>query len=108
MALRPMPVPQQVEVTPMGTIRVVWRDGHVSSYRNRVLRLKCPCAACVDEWSGKVKIRDEDVPMNLSVLKARRIGNYAISFSWSDNHETGIYPYDALRGLCPCSECAGA
>jgi DUF971 family protein len=36
-----------------------------------------------------------------------RVGNYALTFTWSDGHATGIYPYDRLRGLCPCLECAG-
>ena len=106
-ALRPMPVPQDVEITPVGTIRVAWRDGHLSTFRARALRLKCPCAVCVEEWSGEVKVKDEDIPVNLSVRGASRIGNYALSFTWSDSHSTGIYPYDMLRRLCPCPECAG-
>jgi len=31
--------------------------------------------------------------------------NYAVSFRWSDVHSTGIYNFDYLRTLCPCSEC---
>ena len=105
-ALRPMPTPRDVEVTPVGTIRVVWRDGHVSSYRAKSLRARCPCALCVDEWTQEVKIKPEDIPSNLSVRSVDRVGNYALTFVWSDGHSTGIYPYDRLRSMCPCDQCA--
>jgi DUF971 family protein len=106
-ALRPMPVPANIEVTPVGTISLVWRDGHVSTFLPRMLRAQCPCAACVDEWTGQVRVQADSIPVNLKVSAMSRVGNYALTFTWSDGHATGIYPYDRLRGLCPCLECAG-
>ena len=35
------------------------------------------------------------------------VGNYAVSFTWQDGHNTGIYPYRLLRRLCPCPACGG-
>jgi len=35
------------------------------------------------------------------------VGNYAIAFSWKDGHDTGIYTFRLLRGLCPCEDCGG-
>ena len=35
------------------------------------------------------------------------VGNYAISLTWQDGHNTGIYPYRLLRRLCPCKACDG-
>jgi DUF971 family protein len=35
------------------------------------------------------------------------VGSYAISISFTDGHSTGIYSYEHLRAICPCSECAG-
>ena len=35
------------------------------------------------------------------------VGNYAISFAWTDGHSTGIYRFDFLRQICPCDECRG-
>ena len=35
------------------------------------------------------------------------VGRYAISFAWSDGHDTGIYPYDYLLQMCECEACAG-
>jgi DUF971 family protein len=39
------------------------------------------------------------------LIDIRAIGNYAIEFHWQDGHSTGIYTYEYLRTLCPCSEC---
>ena len=36
----------------------------------------------------------------------RGVGNYAIELRWHDGHSTGIYTYDYLRSLCPCSSCS--
>jgi DUF971 family protein len=34
------------------------------------------------------------------------VGNYALHFSFSDHHDTGIYPFTLLRAFCPCG-CKG-
>ena len=104
-ALRPMPTPQRVDIDPDGCIRVVWRDGHASEYVPKNLRARCPCAACVDEWSGKVKVQRDQIADDLVARAVHRVGNYALSFDWSDGHSTGIYPFDRLRALCECSSC---
>ena len=36
------------------------------------------------------------------------MGNYAIKILWNDNHSSGIYSWDYLRGICPCDDCASA
>jgi DUF971 family protein len=102
-----MPVPKTVEITPIGTVRVVWPDGHLSSFRAKDLRARCPCAMCVDEWTGQLRVKPEQIPASLSIRQIRRVGNYALTFIWSDGHSTGIYPYDRLRGMCGCADCAG-
>ena len=35
------------------------------------------------------------------------VGNYAVSFTWQDGHNTGIYSFRLLRQLCPCEACGG-
>jgi len=35
------------------------------------------------------------------------VGNYAVSLTWKDGHNTGIYPFRLLRRLCPCDACGG-
>ena len=104
-ALRPMPTPQRIDVDPDGPIRVTWRDGHVSEYTAKELRAACPCASCVDEWTGEVRVQAEQIPDDIVARTANRVGNYAVSFVWSDGHSTGIYAFDRLRALCRCSAC---
>ena len=38
-------------------------------------------------------------------MEAQRVGNYALSFTWGDQHATGIYSFTYLRSLCQCDEC---
>jgi DUF971 family protein len=89
-------------------LRVRWRDGHLSEYTPRYLRLACPCAGCIEEMTGRPLLRPETVPADVYPLAIHYVGRYAIRFDWSDTHRTGIYPFDMLRRICPCEQCAGA
>lgn len=80
-------------------LRIQWGDGHVSEYEPRFLRLKCPCAACVDEMTGKRILVPSMVPEGVYPLEINYVGRYALLFTWSDGHRTGIYPYEYLRKL---------
>ena len=84
---------------------VVWGDGHESLYPYVTLRRACPCARCVDEWTGKQLLDAGRVPPNIKVLGWSRTGHYGVSLRFSDGHATGIYTLERLRALCPCPEC---
>lgn len=84
---------------------VTWNDGHVGLYPSWYLREKCPCASCVDEFTGTRKLLHGSIPSILERVGVKPVGNYALSFQWSDRHTTGIYTFDYLRSICPCSEC---
>jgi DUF971 family protein len=86
-------------------VKVTWQDGHVSVYPARELRLACPCAGCVDEQTGRVRVIAASVPPDVHPLRIELVGNYAITIQWSDGHHTGIYAFDRLRKLCPCDAC---
>ena len=85
---------------------ITWQDGHVSEYTFRSLRQNCPCAECVSELTGRRVLDSESVPGDLKGLSAELVGNYAVHFTFSDQHQTGIYSFKSLRALCPCSECS--
>jgi len=87
------------------SLQITWEDGHVSLYTFRYLRQNCSCAACVEEWTGTKLLDPESVALDLTGLKAELTGNYALSFSFSDHHDTGIYHFDHLRKICPCLLC---
>jgi len=80
-------------------LRILWQDGHESVYAPRDLRLACPCAGCVDEMTGRRTLTPERVPEDVHPLTIEYVGRYALQFTWSDGHRTGIYPFDYLRRL---------
>ncbi|MHB1843773.1 MAG: DUF971 domain-containing protein [Deltaproteobacteria bacterium] len=81
------------------SLRIAWDDQRVTETPFRTLRLECPCAGCVEEWSGKRTIDPLTVPEGVRPLKVEPVGNYAISFVWSDGHTTGIYSWSTLRAI---------
>lgn len=100
-----MILPKAVEIKP-DAVRIEWEDGHVSFYPHRYLRASCRCAACVHETTGRRMVTYEDIAADVQALDWMTVGRYALQFLWSDAHDTGIYPYVALREeLCPCAEC---
>ncbi len=84
---------------------VIWNDNHSSLYSVRNIRLECRCANCVDEWSREKILKPETIPMDVKPVKIESVGRYALKIDWSDGHNTGIYPFDALRKLCECPTC---
>ena len=86
-------------------ILIRWDDGHESTYGAREIRISCQCAECVEEWSKRQLLDPATVPSDLVAEDHLMIGNYAIQFLWSDAHYTGIFPFDTLRQMCPCSTC---
>lgn len=98
--------PDRVEPTEDGQrLRIVWRDGHVSEYEPRAIRLACPCAGCVDEFTGRPILDPAAVPAGIMPAAIEYVGRYALKFTWPDGHDTGLYPYDLMRRLCPCEAC---
>lgn len=94
------PAPLDVGPTPDGTeLRIRWKDGGVSDYPPRYLRLMCPCAGCIDEFTGRPLVNPAAVPMDVHPTAIHYVGDYAIRFDWSDGHHTGIYPWDYLRDI---------
>jgi DUF971 family protein len=88
-----------------GVLGIEWNDGHKAVYPVRYLRQQCPCAACVDEWSGARRLQPDDVPLLIMLQDVQPVGRYALQFTWSDGHDTGIYSYALLRRLCQCDVC---
>ncbi len=101
----PAPTPQSIDAPDRRRVRIVWRDGHESIYENRYLRLSCPCASCVNEWTGERTLREADIPKEIRPASWHLVGQYALSIEFSDHHDTGIYSYELLRKLCPCPLC---
>jgi DUF971 family protein len=97
--------PRDMEWIDKGVLGIDWSDGHKGVYPVRYLRQQCPCAACVDEWSGERRLKADDVPLFIMLQDIQPVGRYALQFKWSDGHDTGIYSYSLLRRLCRCDRC---
>lgn len=80
-------------------LRVDWQDGASSRFDVRRLRLSCHCAHCVEEFTGRPLLREEDVPVDVRPVRIAPVGRYAIQISWSDGHDSGIYTFEYLRQL---------
>jgi len=92
--------PEEIGPDAQGTrLRILWGDGEESFYEPRTLRLRCPCAGCVDEQTGQRILVPAMVPDDVYPTAIHYVGRYALQFMWSDGHSTGIYPFDYLRRL---------
>ncbi len=91
---------------------IEWADGHRSVYAFGYLRRACPCASCVGGHEHMGQLPDPKT-LFLPLTDARAedlvnllpVGNYALNPVWGDGHSHGIYRWDYLRQLCPCSIC---
>lgn len=87
---------------------IIWdADGHEGRFPARALRLACPCAACVDEMSGRPLLDPAHVPMDVAPATLELVGAYGLRVRWSDGHGTGIYTFQSLLAGCPCLRCTG-
>src|ERR1700739_3310530 len=106
-----MLTPRKIKLAGEGCmIRIEWSDGHVSAYPYQYLRDRCPCAMCNDKrpYAHAEAPPPNPFQMYHKVLKPERaelVGRYAVLIYWNDGHSTGIYEFDYLRSLCPCTEC---
>lgn len=85
-------------------LRITWADGRVCHYAAPALRRACPCAQCINEWTGQRMLQPEAISEELQINDIAIVGRYALNFRWSDNHETGIYSFRLLRELCEQNE----
>ena len=114
---RRKPASVKIHVSSGAGVDIGWADGHASHFDFVYLRDHCPCATCNDERVKKDSMAASSpgfasstaLPMFKAKPKAQSaqaVGQYAIQISFTDGHSTGIYSYDLLRSICPCSECA--
>jgi DUF971 family protein len=92
--------PREIMREGEAALRITWADGRVCSYDAPHLRRACPCAQCVNEWTGERVLKPESVSEELTVADLEIVGRYALNFRWSDGHQTGIYSFRYLRELC--------
>lgn len=92
--------PREIEQESDSVLRVTWGDGRVCRYHAPAMRRLCPCAQCVNEFTGERMLKPETIDENLTIDDVEIVGRYALTFRWSDGHETGIYSFRYLREIC--------
>ena len=94
--------PLKIEQLSGRVLVIEWDDGKRCIYFTKILRANCPCAVCSEERKDQnpLKVLRSD-PDQIELVSWKMVGRYAVSFEWSDAHDTGIYTYQFLRELCP-------
>ncbi|HEU5236800.1 MAG TPA: DUF971 domain-containing protein [Pyrinomonadaceae bacterium] len=92
--------PREISQESNALVRITWADGEICDYQAARLRRACPCAQCVNEWTGERTLKPELISDEVEIKDLSIVGRYALNFRWSDGHETGIYSFQYLRDLC--------
>ena len=96
--------PREIKQEDDSTLSILWGDDHRCRYGAAELRRACPCAQCVNEWTGERMLKPENISENIEIRDLSLVGRYALNFRWSDGHETGIYSFRYLRELCEAQD----
>ena len=95
-----MKTPENIRVhRDEGILELVWNAEETSRIPLRVVRQSCPCAACVDEFTGRQILDPDSVPENIVPDEVALAGNYALKVRWSDGHDTGLFTWSHLKAV---------
>lgn len=97
--------PKEIILETASKLNIVWDDGLKSEFDAFTLRCSCPCAECVNEWTGEKMLKDEQIEKDVKIEDVSVVGRYALNFRFSDGHEAGIYSFKYLRELSGSKEC---
>jgi len=92
-----MPEPTQIIEESDKEISIKWSDDSETRYIAAELRRSCPCAGCINEWTGEKTLKGDTVPDDLTFKQISIVGRYALNFHFSDGHDTGIFSFEYLR-----------
>jgi DUF971 family protein len=85
-------------------IAIRWKDGTESYHPMELLRANSPSAETkgeTDLLGRRIGGSDRTDFTGVSVTGWDIIGGYAIQFTFSDGHNTGLFSFELLRELCP-------
>lgn len=80
-------------------VSIRWSDAAETKYTAPQLRRSCPCAGCIDEWTGEKQLDDSQISDDLAFRHISIVGRYALNFHFTDGHDTGIFSFAFLRKL---------
>lgn len=91
--------PTQIIEESDSEVSIRWSDDSETRYSAPQLRRSCPCATCVNEWTGEKILDDGKIGDDLTFSTISIVGRYALNFIFSDGHDTGIFSFKYLREL---------
>ena len=91
--------PTQIVEESNAQVSIKWSDDSETSYSAAALRCVCPCATCVNEWTGEKILREDSISDDLTFDHISIVGRYALNFHFSDGHDTGIFSFKYLHDL---------
>jgi DUF971 family protein len=92
--------PVTIKILDKNKLFIKWDDDSESVIGLEKLRKLCPCATCVTERDKQSKSYIPILSENqVKVFNISQVGSYAISVTWKDGHNTGIYEYPYLKKL---------
>jgi len=91
-----------------GVLEILWPGEALRQYPFKFLRCECPCASCVNEFTGERILNPDSIPETIAPVGMSFSGNYALKIEWADGHNTGIYTWEQLRRLADAPEVLAA
>ena len=91
--------PVQIIEESDSSVSIKWSDDRETLFTAAELRRSCPCAGCINEWTGEKLLEALSVPDDLLFNHISIVGRYALNFHFSDGHDTGIFSFAYLRQL---------
>lgn len=89
--------PTQIIEENNAEVTIMWSDGTEDLYSAPQLRRLCPCASCINEWTGEKILDERSISDDLEFSSIGIVGRYALNFKFSDGHDTGIFTFKMLR-----------
>lgn len=94
-----MAEPTQIIEESESAVSIKWSDDVETQYTAAQLRRSCPCATCVNEWTGEKILNKDSIADDLTFDHISIVGRYALNFHFSDGHDSGIFSFKYLRVL---------
>lgn len=84
-------------------LAIKWDDAAESFISLEKLRRACPCAECKGEMDVMGNLyKGPERTLTPSAFQLRGltlVGTYGVQPLWGDGHNSGIYPFEYLRGI---------
>ena len=98
-----MAVPTKIKLNKQESLTIQWDNGNIFHYPLKFLRDESPDAGNKGEtilWRHyDPPPPGPDKPGKYEIAKIDMVGNYAISVTWKDGYNYGIYSWDLLLKL---------